>query len=71
VSNIDNGVDSSNGCTNLRPQDAQKLYGFLQVGDVVEYPNANGPAMQLGSGYGDWNLSWGQWQSGGLVSTTT
>jgi lipoprotein-anchoring transpeptidase ErfK/SrfK len=70
VSNINNGVDSSNGCTNLRPADAEKLYHFLQVGDVVEYPNANGPAMQLGSGYGDWNINWGQWQTGGLVSTT-
>jgi lipoprotein-anchoring transpeptidase ErfK/SrfK len=70
VSNINNGVDSSNGCTNLLPKDAQKLYGFLQVGDVVEYPNANGPSMQLGAGYGDWNLNWGTWQSGGLVSTT-
>jgi lipoprotein-anchoring transpeptidase ErfK/SrfK len=70
ISNINNGVDSSNGCTNLMPKDAQKLYGFLNVGDVVEYPNANGPAMQLGSGYGDWNVNWGTWQSGGLVSTT-
>ncbi len=70
VSNIHNGVDSSNGCTNLLPTDAQRLYGFLNVGDVVEYPNANGPAMQLGAGYGDWNINWGTWQSGGLVSIT-
>jgi lipoprotein-anchoring transpeptidase ErfK/SrfK len=71
VSNIDNGVDSSNGCTNLLPADAERLYRFLRVGDVVNYPNANGPAMQLGSGYGDWNVNWSSWQSGGLVSTTT
>jgi hypothetical protein len=25
--------------------------------------------MQLGSGYGDWNVSWGAWQTGGLVPT--
>jgi lipoprotein-anchoring transpeptidase ErfK/SrfK len=67
--NIGNG-DSSNGCTNLRPADARKLYGFLQVGDVVQYPNANGPAMQLGSGYGDWNIPWDTWQQGGLVPTS-
>ncbi|HEX3336025.1 MAG TPA: L,D-transpeptidase [Jatrophihabitans sp.] len=71
VSNIEHGVDSSNGCTNLLPADAERLYRFLRVGDVVEYPNANGPQMQLGSGYGDWNVSWGAWQTGGLVSTTT
>jgi lipoprotein-anchoring transpeptidase ErfK/SrfK len=62
-------VDSSNGCTNLRPVDAQKLYGFLNVGDVVMFPNANGPKMQLGQGYGDWNVAWSQWLTGGLVST--
>jgi lipoprotein-anchoring transpeptidase ErfK/SrfK len=69
--NIDHGINSSNGCTNLHPDDAKTLYDFLEVGDVVQYPNANGPAMQLGSGYGDWNVSWTQWQGGGAVSTTT
>ena len=63
-------MDSSNGCTNLLPDDAKKLYDFLRVGDVVIYPNANGPAMSLGAGYGDWNVSWGEWQTGGLVPTT-
>ena len=63
-------ADSSNGCTNLRPQDAEKLYGHLQVGDPVAFPNANGPKMQLGDGYGDWNVPWGEWQSGGAVPTT-
>lgn len=62
-------ADSSNGCTNLRPADAQKLYRALNIGDVVVYPNANGGRMQLGQGYGDWNVPWTQWQSGGLVRT--
>ncbi len=70
TSNIDHGIDSSNGCTNMHDADAKKLYDFLEVGDVVIYPNADGPAMQLGSGYGDWNVNWGTWQTGGLVSTT-
>ena len=63
-------ADSSNGCTNLLPSDAQKLYGLLRIGDVVNYPNANGPAMQLGNGYGDWNVSWSQWLTGGYAPTT-
>jgi lipoprotein-anchoring transpeptidase ErfK/SrfK len=62
-------ADSSNGCTNLRPDDAKKLYDLLEIGDVVNYPDANGPRMQLGQGYGDWNVFWSQWQTGGLVST--
>jgi lipoprotein-anchoring transpeptidase ErfK/SrfK len=69
VYNIQHGIDSSNGCTNLLPTDAEKLYHFLEVGDVVEYPNANGGRMQLGEGYGDWNVPWGVWQTGGLVPT--
>jgi lipoprotein-anchoring transpeptidase ErfK/SrfK len=68
--NIAHGIDSSNGCTNLYLADAKKLYGFLDVGDPVQYPNANGPLMQIGDGYGDWNVSWPQWRIGGLYRTT-
>jgi lipoprotein-anchoring transpeptidase ErfK/SrfK len=63
-------LDSSNGCTNLTPADAAKLYNFLIIGDVVQEPNATGPKMQLGQGYGDWNVPWAQWLTGGLVRTT-
>jgi lipoprotein-anchoring transpeptidase ErfK/SrfK len=68
--NIDHGINSSNGCTNLHLSDAQKLYGLLEIGDVVDYPNANGPRMLLGDGYGDWNVPWGQWLTGGLYATS-
>jgi lipoprotein-anchoring transpeptidase ErfK/SrfK len=69
VANIERGIDSSNGCTNLMPADAATLFHTLEVGDVVEYPNADGPKMQLGSGYGDWDVPWSTWQTGGLVPT--
>jgi lipoprotein-anchoring transpeptidase ErfK/SrfK len=69
IRNINAGINSSNGCTNLLPTDAAKLYGFLRVGDVVNYPNADGPMMQMGQGYGLWNVSWGEYQTGGLVPT--
>ena len=62
-------ADSSNGCTNLTPTDAAKLYHLLRIGDVVTYPNADGPQMTLGAGYGDWNVSWSQWLTGGAVTT--
>jgi lipoprotein-anchoring transpeptidase ErfK/SrfK len=67
--NITHGIDSSNGCTNLLPNDAALLYKILQVGDVVEYPNVPGPAMSVTSGFGDWNVSWSTWKTGGLVPT--
>jgi lipoprotein-anchoring transpeptidase ErfK/SrfK len=60
---------TSNGCTNLLPADAKKLYNFLGIGDVVLYPNASGPQMQLGQGYGDWNVPWTTWITGGVVKT--
>jgi lipoprotein-anchoring transpeptidase ErfK/SrfK len=58
---------SSNGCTNLLPADAQKLFSTFEIGDVFNYPNANGPAMTIGAGYGDWNVAWSQWQTGGAL----
>jgi len=70
TSNINHGVDSSNGCTNLHDKDAKKLYDFLEIGDVVNYPNANGKHMGMGDGYGDWNVPWGTWLTGGLYRTS-
>lgn len=65
--NIGHG-NSSNGCTNLLPTDAAKLYGILRVGDVVRFPDADGPKMTMGAGYGDWNVPWVAWMSGGDVA---
>ena len=42
---------------------------YLNIGDVVRYPHTDGPRMRLGDGYGDWNLNWAQWSTGGLIST--
>ena len=33
---------TSNGCTNLLPADAQRLFGYLQIGDPVTYTNVAG-----------------------------
>ena len=62
-------IDSSNGCTNLSTANAATLYKLLEIGDVVQYPNAHGPQMQLWQGYGDWNVPWSQWLTGGAVPT--
>ena len=68
--NIEQGKDTSNGCTNLMPNDAAALWKVLAVGDVVEYPDATGPKMQMSAGYGDWNVPWRVWQRGGLIPTS-
>jgi lipoprotein-anchoring transpeptidase ErfK/SrfK len=69
VHHIADGIDSSNGCTNLLPGDAVKLYKLLEVGDVVSYEHTGGPQMSIQNGYGDWNIPWPQWVRGGAVST--
>lgn len=61
--------DTSNGCTNLTTNGARRLYSLLRVGDVVQYPDASGAPMSLAQGYGDWNVSWPKWRTGGLVRT--
>jgi lipoprotein-anchoring transpeptidase ErfK/SrfK len=70
VANIMHGVNSSNGCTNLLTADAEKLYKFLSIGDPVEYPDATGSQMTIGEGYGDWNVNWPTWQTGGALATS-
>jgi lipoprotein-anchoring transpeptidase ErfK/SrfK len=63
--------NTSNGCTNLLPADAQKLWTYLQIGDPVSYANTGGTKVTPNwDGYGDWNVSWASWQAGGLLSTT-
>jgi lipoprotein-anchoring transpeptidase ErfK/SrfK len=63
--------NTSNGCTNLLPADAEKLWNYLEVGDPVTYTNTGGTATDPAwDGYGDWNVSWANWLSGGLLSTT-
>jgi len=59
---------TSNGCTNLLVADAQKLYSTFEIGDVFIYPNASGPAMTLGDGYGDWNVPYSAWKTGGALA---
>jgi lipoprotein-anchoring transpeptidase ErfK/SrfK len=61
---------TSHGCTNLTVADAKKYFDFVQVGDVTVYTNTGGGTMPSWDGYGDWNLSWATWQTGGAVPTS-
>jgi lipoprotein-anchoring transpeptidase ErfK/SrfK len=60
-------TSTSNGCTNLFPKTAKWFYSFAQIGDVVTYANTGGTRMPSWDGFGDWNVSWSQWQQGGLL----
>jgi lipoprotein-anchoring transpeptidase ErfK/SrfK len=61
---------TSHGCTNLTSADAKRYFSFAQVGDVTVFTNTGGPTMPNWDGYGDWNLSWTAWQTGGVLRTT-
>jgi lipoprotein-anchoring transpeptidase ErfK/SrfK len=61
---------TSNGCTNLNVDAAEQYFNFAQIGDVAIYTNTGGEQMPSWDGYGDWNLSWSTWKSGGLFHTT-
>lgn len=62
-------LDVSDGCTDLRPADAQALFARLRVGDVVDFPDATGAPVRFGDGLGDWDVPWGTWLTGGAIPT--
>lgn len=57
----------SHGCINLSPQNAQAFFGEFGLGDVVEVTNSGGPVLPIYDTYGDWELSWADWQSGSAL----
>jgi lipoprotein-anchoring transpeptidase ErfK/SrfK len=59
------GQNVSHGCVNLSPANAQWFFDHFGLGDVVEITNSGGPPLPLSDTYGDWELSWAQWQRGG------
>ena len=57
----------SHGCVNLSPADARWFFDHFGVGDVVEISNSGGPPLPVYDTYGDWELSWAQWQQGSAL----
>lgn len=55
----------SHGCVNLAPANAQWFFNNFGLGDVVEITHSGGPPLPVWDTYGDWMLSWAQWQAGG------
>lgn len=58
---------TSHGCTNLTVADARRYFDFARIGDVFTYVNTGGPKMPSWDGYGDWNVPWPAWQTGGVL----
>ncbi|WP_419248791.1 Ig-like domain-containing protein [Streptomyces melanogenes] len=56
-------TNHSSGCIGMSDANAKELYGTVQVGDPFEIvgDDTKGP-QAVNNGYGEWNLSWEQWQ---------
>lgn len=55
----------SHGCINMSTEDARWFYNTFDKGDVVIQTNTGGPQLQPWDGFGDWQIPWDQWLTGG------
>ncbi|MFD3946645.1 Ig-like domain-containing protein [Streptomyces sp. NPDC058579] len=59
----------SHGCTGMSTEDAAWLFRTVREGDLVEVVNGYGePMTPFDNGYGDWNLTWPDWQRGSALA---
>jgi lipoprotein-anchoring transpeptidase ErfK/SrfK len=57
-------TNTSHGCLNVSPSNAQWFFENTKRGDVVEVLNTLGPPLSGTEGLGDWNIPWDQWHAG-------
>jgi lipoprotein-anchoring transpeptidase ErfK/SrfK len=65
-------ANTSNGCTNLRMDDARWLYENTLMGDILETSGTD-REVEWDNGWGYWQLPWAEWQelgdTGGYATT--
>ncbi|MFJ5829246.1 Ig-like domain-containing protein [Streptomyces sp. NPDC093089] len=62
----------SHGCTGMSDEDAAWLFGTVREGDLVRVVHGYGQLMTpFDNGFGDWNLSWPEWQRGSALGPGT
>ncbi|KLO25943.1 ErfK/YbiS/YcfS/YnhG family protein [Mycobacterium haemophilum] len=57
-------TNTSHGCLNVSPSNAQWFYDHVKRGDIVEIVNTVGGTLPGAEGLGDWNIPWAQWKAG-------
>jgi lipoprotein-anchoring transpeptidase ErfK/SrfK len=57
-------TNTSHGCLNVSPSNAQWFFEHTKRGDVVQVLNTIGPPLSGTEGLGDWNIPWDQWHAG-------
>ncbi|NUS43937.1 MAG: L,D-transpeptidase [Mycobacteriaceae bacterium] len=56
--------NTSHGCLNLSPSNAEWVVHSAKRGDIVVVRNTQGPVLDGADGLGDWNMPWAQWKAG-------
>jgi lipoprotein-anchoring transpeptidase ErfK/SrfK len=59
----------SHGCTGMSTENADWLFHLSQIGDVVDEFGTDRP-MEVTNGYGDWNMSYKDYQKGSALYST-
>jgi lipoprotein-anchoring transpeptidase ErfK/SrfK len=59
-------TNTSHGCLNVSPDNAEWFYNWSQPGDVVQVKNTGGAPLQVWQN-GDWGVSWAKWQAGSAL----
>ena len=57
-------TNTSHGCLNVSPENAEWFYNNTKRGDVVQVTGTRGSTLSGVEGLGDWNIPWSQWQAG-------
>lgn len=57
-------ANTSHGCLNVSPENAEWFYNNTKRGDVVEVRGTLGSTLSGVEGLGDWNIPWSQWKAG-------
>lgn len=57
-------TNTSHGCLNLSPADAQWVFNTAKRGDIAIVKNTVGDVLSGVDGLGDWNIPWSEWKAG-------
>jgi lipoprotein-anchoring transpeptidase ErfK/SrfK len=57
-------TNTSHGCLNVSPENAEWFYNNTKRGDIVQVRNTVGSVLSGVEGLGDWNIPWSQWKAG-------
>ena len=62
-------TNTSHGCLNVSPADAQWFYNNTKRGDLAVVKNTAGETLAGNDGLGDWNIPWPVWKAGNADNT--